>query len=62
MFSIMHKYKIVYVNLWLTYGQSWSVRTSYILQFIGRMVKLIVLPLAISMIITNLSKQNYSGA
>lgn len=58
----MHKYKIVYVNLWLTYGQSWSVRTSYILQFIGRMVKLIVLPLAISMIITNLSKQNYSGA
>ena len=55
-------YKLVYSHLFATYFSNWWVRLSYILAIISRIVKLIVLPLAISLIITNLSKQDYHGA
>lgn len=56
------KYKLVYAHLWQTYGQSKLVRISYVVQFLARIIKLIVLPVAISLIITSISKQDYVGA
>ena len=53
---------MVYKHLWQTYGQSWAVRFSYLLQLVGRICKLIVLPIAISLIITSLSKGDFNGA
>lgn len=57
-----NKYKLVYSHLWSTYGSSWQVRVSYILQIITRLCKLIALPVAISLIISRLSTQDYAGA
>ncbi|HSX07113.1 MAG TPA: ABC transporter ATP-binding protein [Candidatus Saccharimonadia bacterium] len=62
MFQSFNKYKLVYGHLWHTYGQSWTVRIAFILQLAARVCKLIVLPLAISLIITGLSKRDFSGA
>ncbi|MFA4846356.1 MAG: hypothetical protein WC654_07445 [Patescibacteria group bacterium] len=62
MFHGFSKYKQVYAHLWQTYGSSWKVRISYILQFIARICKLIVLPVAISLIIARLSQQDFEGA
>lgn len=62
MLGSFENYKLVYAHLWSTYGQSWWLRLSYVLAFVSRIVKLIILPVAISLIITNLSKQNYNGA
>src|SRR5690606_8514157 len=56
------KYKLVYAHLWSLYGQSGWVRLSYLLHVVTRVCKLIALPVAISLIITHLSKQNYDDA
>ncbi len=56
------KYRLVYGHLWQTYGQSWQVRISYILQVVARICKLIVLPVALSVLIARLSTQDYEGA
>lgn len=56
------KYKLAYSHLWSTYGSSWQVRLSYVLQIITRLCKLIALPVAISLIISRLSTQDYAGA
>ncbi len=56
------KYKFVYSHLWQTYGQSWLVRLSFIIQLASRISKLIFLPIAISIIIANLSVKDYDGA
>ena len=56
------KYRLVYGHLWSTYGQFWSVRLSFALQIVARICKLIVLPVAISLIIANLSKRDFDGA
>lgn len=56
------KYRTVYRHLWNTYGRSRKVQISYILQIIGRVCKLIVLPIAISLIIARLSVQDFEGA
>lgn len=62
MFRGFGKYKQVYGHLWSTYGQSRQVRISFVLQIIARICKLIVLPVAISLIIAGLSKSNFDGA
>ncbi len=59
---IFGKYKMVYRHLWKTFGSAWQVRLSYVLQLLTRICKLIVLPIAISLIITHLSKQDYHDA
>ncbi len=56
------KYRLVYGHLWHTYGQFWTVRISFVLQIAARICKLIILPVAISLIIANLSKQDFDGA
>jgi len=56
------KYKLVYNHLWSTYGQFWALRISFGLRLVTRICKLIVLPIAISLIITNLSRKNFGGA
>lgn len=56
------KYRMVYRHLWQTYGLSWRVRISYLLQIVTRVCKLIALPIAISLIITNLSKGDFDAA
>lgn len=56
------KYRLVYAHLWSTYGQSWYVRFGFLLRLVMRICQLIVLPLATSLIIANLSKHNFSGA
>lgn len=58
----LNKYKLTYRHLWKTYGSSWQVRLSYILQIISRLCKLIALPVAISLIIARLSTKDFSGA
>ncbi|MDQ5963116.1 MAG: transporter ATP-binding protein [Patescibacteria group bacterium] len=62
MHNVFDKYKIVYRHLWKTFGSAWQVRLSYVLQLLTRICKLIVLPIAISLIITHLSKQEYDDA
>ncbi len=56
------KYKLVYGHLWRTYGRFWTVRISFLLQIAARICKLIVLPVAISLIIANLSRHDFDGA
>jgi ATP-binding cassette subfamily B protein len=53
---------MVYGHLWRTYGSSWHVRISYILQLLARMCALIALPIAISLVITRLSAHDFAGA
>jgi hypothetical protein len=53
---------MVYAHLWRTYGQSWQVRLSFVMHVVTRVGKLIILPVAVSLIITQLSKQNYNAA
>lgn len=60
--DIFGKYTVAYRHLWETYGSAWQVRLSYVLQLLTRICKLIVLPVAISLIITHLSKHNYHNA
>jgi hypothetical protein len=62
MFRSFSKYRLVYGHLWSAYGQSWMVRISFGLQIAARICKLIVLPVAISLIIANLSKRNFGSA
>lgn len=62
MFKGYSKYKLAYGHLWKTYGSSWQVRLSYVLQIITRLCKLIALPVAISLIISRLSTKDFSGA
>ncbi len=56
------KYRMVYRHLWETFGRMWQVRLSYALQLLTRICKLIVLPIAISLIIANLSTHDYDNA
>lgn len=62
MFRGLGKYKLVYVHLWRTYGQSWLVRLSFVVQILARTCKFIALPIAISIIITKLSAKDFDGA
>lgn len=62
MFRGLQKYKIVYAHLWQEYFKSWYVRTGFILKFIVRVCQLILLPIALSLIIANLSKQDFAAA
>ncbi|HBU28225.1 TPA: hypothetical protein DEB00_03885 [Candidatus Uhrbacteria bacterium] len=62
LFRGFKKYGMVYKHLWQTYGQSRNVRISYILQIMGRACKLIFLPIALSLIISRLSTQDFDGA
>lgn len=62
MHDTKQKYLMVYSHLWQTFGSTWEVRLSYQLQFVGRICKLIALPVALSLIITRLSQADYAGA
>ena len=62
MFRGLSKYKLVYNHIWNTYGQSRTVQVSFVLQIIARICRLVILPVAISIIIANLSKRNFSSA
>src|ERR1700693_5055587 len=62
MLDTFSKYKVVYRHLWETFGSAWQIRLSYVLQFLTRICKLIVLPIAISLIITHLGKHDYHDA
>ncbi len=62
MFRGLGKYKMVYAHLWRTYGRSWQVRLSFGMHLVTRVGKLIILPIALSIIITQLSKQNFQAA
>ncbi|HSW75126.1 MAG TPA: ABC transporter ATP-binding protein [Candidatus Saccharimonadales bacterium] len=62
MFRGLSKYKLVYSHVWNTYGQSRTVQISFVLQIIARICRLIILPIAISLIIANLSKRNFGTA
>ncbi len=53
---------MAYSVVWRTYGQSWRVRLSFLLQFLGRLSKFIGLPVALSMIIARLSAGDFDGA
>lgn len=62
MHGSFHKYKVVYSYLWKTYGSSWTVRLSFVLQFITRIFKLVIQPILISTTITRLSERDFQGA
>ena len=56
------KYRLVYGHLWATYGQHWQVRVSWLLRLLTQISKLVVLPIALSLIITGLSRHDYASA
>ncbi len=62
MFRSFRKYKLAYSHLWGTYGKSWYVRAGFMLRFVVRACQLVVLPIALSLIITNLSKKDFGAA
>jgi ATP-binding cassette subfamily B protein len=62
MFRGLGKYRQVYGHLWRTYGRSGTVRLSFFMHLITRICKLVLLPIALSLVITQLSQQNYGGA
>lgn len=62
MFRGKGKYGAVYAHLWTTYGQSWQVRLSFVIFLITRICKLIILPVAVSIIITKLSIKDFDAA
>jgi len=62
MFAEFKKYRTVYTHLWQTYGRSRNVRISYVLQILSRICKVILLPIAISLMIARLSVQDFDGA
>lgn len=58
----MGNYAKVYSHMWQTYGKSWHVRLSFFVSFISRIIKLILLPVAVSQIIASLSRGNIDEA
>lgn len=56
------KYRPVYSHLWRTYGSSGYIRVSFALAITSRILKLILLPVAVSMVIANLSVRNFDAA
>lgn len=58
----LDKYRLVYGQLWRTYGASWHIRVSFVLQMLARICKLIFLPIALSLTIARLSTRDFSGA
>lgn len=56
------KYSSVYAHLWRTYGQSGLVRVSFAIFLVTRICKLIILPVAVSIIITKLSIKDFDAA
>ena len=62
MFRGFGKYKVVYRHLWTTFGASWQVRVSFLLQVAARICRLILWPIAVSLIITHLSVHDFVGA
>jgi ATP-binding cassette, subfamily B, bacterial len=56
------KYTMAYTHLWETFGRSWSVRFSFLLQILIRIGRLIILPVALALVITRLSTADYVGA
>ncbi|MGH7158006.1 MAG: ABC transporter ATP-binding protein [Candidatus Saccharimonadales bacterium] len=57
-----NKYALVYRHLWQTFGASWQVRVSFVLQVIARVCKFVALPVALSLLITRMSTGDYDGA
>lgn len=55
-------YRLVYSHLWQTYGQSWSIRASFIIRFISRIFKLIALPVYTSRVIEAIARGDYDAA
>lgn len=62
MFRGLEKYRVVYPHLWRTYGGSWLVRLSFAMKLAAQICKLIILPVATSLIIARLSSHDYDGA
>lgn len=62
MFRGAGKYRAVYAHLWATYGRSGLVRLSFVIFLITRICKLIILPIAVSIIITKLSSKDFDAA
>lgn len=58
----LDKYRLVYGHMWGTYGASWFVRASFLLQMVARVCRLIFLPVTLSLIITRLSVRDFAGA
>jgi hypothetical protein len=56
------KYSTAYIHLWHSYGTYWQIRLSYVLQILSRTLKLIAIPIALSIVITKLSINDFTGA
>lgn len=56
------RYQVVYRHLWRIFSKSWRIRLSFILQFINRVIKIVFMPIAISLIITRLVTGDYANA
>jgi len=62
MFRSFGKYRKVYGHLLSTYGRHWQVWAGFGIRFLTRVCILIILPVAVSLIITNLSKGDFDAA
>ena len=52
---------MVYHHLWQTFGQSRKVRLSFCMQFVARIIKLIALPIALSLIVSGLARSDFEA-
>ena len=60
--SGFENYRLVYSHLWKTYGQSWYIRSAFLIRFASRVFKLVVLPVLVSQMIANITQSDFDGA
>jgi ATP-binding cassette subfamily B protein len=62
MFRGLKNYGKVYRLMWQTYMKSWLVRISFLLRLVSQITKLVIMPVALAQIITQLAGGNFDAA
>lgn len=60
--SDFSRYQVVYRHLWRIFSKSWQIKLSFVLQLINRVIKIVFMPIATSLIITRLVSGDYANA
>ncbi|MCL1876864.1 ABC transporter ATP-binding protein/permease [Candidatus Saccharibacteria bacterium] len=61
MFKHFQNYRLVYGFLWRTFGRLWRIRLSYILRFLTGVCRIVLFPIAIALMISNLATGDYDN-
>ena len=60
--SGFENYRLVYSHLWKTYGQSWHVRVAFLIRFVLRLFRLVLLPVITSQVIASVARSDFDNA